>query len=346
MRTLTERELNRALLARQLLLERGRVPIPRALERIGGIQMQYAPSAYIGLWSRLEGFERPALDRALERRTVVQATLMRATIHLVSRADFWPMRLAIDEPLRGWWFRATKREGERSWLRGIDRRARELLRDRPMRRNELVGALGGDPKVWGGVGLWTALVRVPPSGTWASRRADRYGVAEDWIGPPTQITPSEARAHLVRRYLAAFGPASRDDIRSFTGLPLKAIDDALAAIATRSFVTTSGQALVDVRGAPLPGADTAAPVRFLPTWDATLLAHARRTQILPERHRPRIFGVKTPFSFPTFLVDGQVAGTWRLGDDGRIALEAFEPLTRRVRAELEDEAERLAAFHR
>ena len=113
-RELTERELNRALLARQLLLERARVPIPRSLERMCGLQDQYAPGGYIGLWTRLDGFQRDDLTRALERRSVVQATLMRATIHLVSRRDFWPFAIAIDEPLREWWFRATKRRGDGS----------------------------------------------------------------------------------------------------------------------------------------------------------------------------------------------------------------------------------------
>src|ERR687898_368682 len=108
MRTLTQRELNRALLARQLLLERARTPLPRALERIAGIQAQYAPSMYIGLWSRLEGFERGALTAALERRSVVQATPMRSTIHLVSKADSWPFALATREPRRESWLRAVR----------------------------------------------------------------------------------------------------------------------------------------------------------------------------------------------------------------------------------------------
>jgi hypothetical protein len=104
-RVLTQRELNRALLARQLLLERGRMSIPKALERIGGIQAQYAPAMYIGLWSRVERFERAALTRALERRTVIQATVMRATIHLVSKADYWPFTAAVRGPRAAWWQR-------------------------------------------------------------------------------------------------------------------------------------------------------------------------------------------------------------------------------------------------
>jgi hypothetical protein len=148
----------------------------------------------------------------------------------------------------------------------------------------------------------------------------------------------------VRRYLAAFGPAARADIATFTGLPLTTLDDVLRRLPLREFRSEDDERLLDVRGAPLPSPDTAAPVRFLPTWDATLLVHARRTQILPERHRPRIFNVRTPHSVNTFLVDGQVAGTWRY-EKGHVKITPFGRLSKSVREELEDEAERLAAFH-
>ena len=343
-RTLTERELNRALLARQLLLERAPLPVPRALERMGFLQNQYAPSGYIGLWSRVAGFERAHLTRALERRTVVQGTLLRATIHLVSRRDYWPVMTAIDDPLREWWFRVSKRGDDRRALRTIDRRARALLADQSLRRAEIMRALGLEGPDWGGVGLWTPLLRMPPSGTWEQRRADRYGVAEDWIGP-SNATADTGRDLLVRRYLAAFGPASRKDIASFTGLPMTLLSPVIERLPLRTFRDESEGELLDVRGAPLPAPDSPAPVRFLPTWDATLLVHARRTQILPERFRPLIFHTKNPQSAPTFLVDGQVAGTWK-HEAGTITMQPFEPLPRAVRRELETEATGLAALHR
>jgi hypothetical protein len=342
-RVLTEGELNRALLARQMLLERASIPIPRALERMGFLQDQYAPSGYIGLWSRVAGFERDALTRALERRAVVQGTLLRATIHLVSRRDYWPVVAAIDEPLRDWWFRTTKRRDEWHRLRAIDKRSRVLLAGRSLRRAEILDALDLAPPDWVGVGLWTPLVRVPPSGTWEHRRADRYGVAEDWIGPST-ATVAAGREILVRRYLSAFGPASRKDLASFTGLPAALLAPVIERLPLRTFRDETGGELIDVRGAPLPDADVAAPVRFLPTFDATLLVHARRTQILPERFRPLIFHTKNPQSAPTFLVDGQVAGTWK-HEGGKIALQPFAPLPRAVRRELEAEAVGLAALH-
>jgi hypothetical protein len=339
---LSQRELNRALLARQLLLERVRLPIPRTLERMCGLQDQYAPSGYIGLWTRLEGFRRGDLTRALERRTVIQATLMRATIHLASRRDFWPIAAAIDEPLREWWFRATKRRHEEKRLRTIDERGRAILANGPKRKKEILEELQIPTSDFVGVGLWTQLVRVPPSGTWENRRADLYGLADAWVGP-RDATAEEGQETLIRRYLAAFGPASRADIASFTGLPLNTIDSTTDRLSLRTFHAEGGEALLDVRGAPLPPPDTPAPVRFLPTFDATLLVHARRTQILPERYRPSIFSTKMPQSIGTFLVDGQVAGTWR-SEGGRVATVAFEPLPKVARREVEQEAAALGAF--
>jgi hypothetical protein len=307
-----------------------------------GLQDQYAPSGYIGLWTRLDGFRRDGLTRALERRSVVQATLMRATIHLVSRRDFWPFAIAIDEPLREWWFRATKRRGEEKRLRAIDARGRALLARGPKRKKEILEKLKIPASDFVGVGLWTHLVRVPPSGTWENRRADLYGLAETWVGPQ-DATASEGRELLIRRYLAAFGPASRADIASFTGLPLKTIDAVTARLPLRIFRTEDDEQLLDVPGAALPPPDAPAPVRFLPTWDASLLVHARRTEILPERFRPRIFNTKMPQSIGTFLVDGQVAGTWRL-EGGHVMTSAFEPFSRVAKRAVEQEAAALAAF--
>jgi hypothetical protein len=187
-------------------------------------------------------------------------------------------------------------------------------------------------------------VRVPPSGTWERRRADLYGLAEEWVGPEPALSELDARAYLVRRYLAAFGPASRNDVAKWAGVRVGALAEAIDGLALRRFRDEQGRELLDLPRAPLPPAETPAPVRFLPTWDATLLVHARRTGILDEQHRKRIFHVRNPQSERTFLVDGRVAGAWR-HDDGRVALEPFGRLPRGARAELEQEAERLAAFH-
>ena len=339
MRTLTESELNRALLARQLLLERARTPLPRALERTGGIQAQYAPSMYIGLWSRLDGFERGALTAALERRSVVQGTLMRSTIHLVSKGDYWPFALATRAARRESWQRAAPDRASPRAMAGAARRLRSAL-DGTVSRKELE-QLVGKPRA-NAINAWIDLVRVPPSGTWERRRADLYAAAEDWVGDPPAI--ADPAVHLVRRYLAGFGPAARKDVASFTGLPPAELRPLLDGMRLRRFRAEDGEELLDLPRAPLPDPETPAPPRFLPTWDATLLVHARRTGVLPEEHRPRIFSSRNPHSFPTFLVDGRVAGTWR-HEGGAVRLEPFGRLDAATRRELKQEADRLTEFH-
>jgi hypothetical protein len=338
--TLTQRDLNRALLARQLLLERAKTPIPKALDRIGGIQAQYAPSMYIGLWSRLAGFEREQLTRALERGTVVQGTLMRATIHLVSKGDYWLCAAGIRKGQREWWLRVHGRGIDPRELNADARKVRRAMKGKTLGRPELEEVLG---KRLGLSGLALDLVRVPPSGTWERRRADLYAVAEDWVGPEN-ATPEEGIEHLVRRYLQGFGPATRNEIADWAGLNVTAMKPALERLELRRFLNEQGKELLDLPRAPLPDPETPAPPRFLPVWDATLLVHARRTGILPEQFRPRIFNVKNAQSVNTFLIDGQVAGTWRY-EQARIELEPFGRLPKQARAELNEEAERLAAFH-
>jgi hypothetical protein len=301
---------------------------------MAGIQNQYAPNAYIRLWSCLENFERDDLTHALERRRVVQATLMRATIHLVSRRDFWPFALGIRRAQQEWLMRVNK-----------DVRADEAAAAAERLRVFLAGGTRSRKEVGdvGASGAWLQLVRVPPSGTWEKRRADLFAAAEDWLGVP-DVTPEDGLVHLVRRYLGGFGPASRKDVASFTGVPATQLVPALDRLRLRRFRDEQGGELLDLPRAPLPDPDTPAPVRFLPTWDAALLVHARRTGVMPEEYRPIVFHTKLPPSMPTFLVDGHVAGSWRF-DGERVRLEPFGRLTRQARRELEDEAERLAVFH-
>lgn len=342
-RVLTTRHLNRALLARQGLLEPFRSPVPKLLERIGGIQAQYAPSMYVGLWSRRAGFERRQLDTALEQRTVVQGTLLRSTIHLVSAADWWPMAIGIRAARRQWHLRtASAKDGpnERGWQE-IAAIARQAFAGGSLHRRQLDELLGSTERA--GVGLWLDLVRVPPSGTWAHRAADLFASAEDWIGEPT-VTEADGVELLVRRYLGGFGPAAPAEIANWAGIPVTLVSRALPRLELRRFRSEQGKGLVDLPKLPLPDPCTPAPVRFLPTWDATLLVHARRTQVLPEAYRPKIFHTKNPHSANTFIVDGAVAGTWRL-DGARIKVEEFAPLAAAARRAVDDEAQRLAAFH-
>jgi hypothetical protein len=273
---------------------------------------------------------------------------MRGTIHVVSARDFWPFAVGIRRAGRQWWLPVRKPHAELVDLDAAAAALRDFVRGTTRTRDELVRRLNvfdppGAPAnlAWSGVDV--DLVRAPPSGTWAKRRAHTFALAEDWLGPPN-ADEDAGLERLARRYLGAFGPATRNELADWAGVPVAFFKDVLARTPLRRFAAEDGGELLDVPRAPLPDAETPAPIRFLPTWDAALLVHARRTGILPEAYRPRIFNTKAPQSFGTFLVDGAVAGTWRF-DGGRIVTEPFERLSRQTRAELRDESERLAAFH-
>ena len=340
-RTLTARELNRAVLARQLLLERAALHPERAAGQVAGLQTQYAPSGYIGLWSRTAGFERSSLTEALVKGTVVQAWMMRCTIHMVAASDHGPWTAAVREVRRDWWRRTAKPPADLDMAAVADV-VRRYLTDGPLRQTEIQARLAADgfPKIaWQGTQLWLDLVRVPPAGTWSTPRAHVYGLADL---PP--VDADEGRNRLVTRYLSAFGPASAKDVGLFCGWTVTASRGVLDRLELRRFRDESGGELVDVPDAPLPPADTPAPARFLGQWDAVLLTHARRARILPERFRPRVFATSMPQSVPTFLVDGQVAGTWR-HRDGAVRWEAFEALTPSAARAVDEEAERLTAWY-
>ncbi len=343
---LTVRHLNRALLQRQMLLERSADPLPRVVERMGGIQLQYAPSGYIGLWSRMRDFTRPMLTRALEDRSVIQGTLLRGTIHTVSAEDYWPMLAGIRRINREWYGRIAAPA-----LAGVDmdaavRTARELLSHGPMRFAALSAALnerGFPMAAVKALGFSMDLVRVPPSGTWDARRADLYALSEWWT-PRMEVDEDDGIEHLIRRYLGAFGPAPARDIASWMGVTVRQMKHVLDRMELVTHLDEAGKPLLDLPALDLPDPETPAPPRFIGVWEAMLLVHARRTQVLPEEYRPRIFSTKTPHSFNTFLLDGQVAGTWRFSD-GEVALDPFRPLTRAERAGLEEEAAGLVVLH-
>jgi hypothetical protein len=347
-RVLTDLHLNRALLARQLLLRRVRLPLPRVLDLVAGLQAQYAPSMYLAFWSRIEGFERPELTAALEGRRVIQATLMRATIHLVSARDYWPLALAVGDARRSWWLASRRGVVTDDEMVAAAAELHERLSQGPMRRKEIDAAIGRE--LAAGVGFWLDLVRVPPSGTWEHRRADLFALASWWLpagASSGERTTGERAAdeHLVRRYLGGFGPATAGEVANWAGLPIGRVLPTLQRLDLRQFESEDGQQLFDLPRAPLPGPHTAAPVRFLPVWEALLLVHARRKQVLAEEHRPLLFTSKNPHSLNTFLVDGKVAGTWRY-HAGEVRPEPFAPLEPAAERDVAQEAERLSAFHR
>jgi hypothetical protein len=344
-RVLSTRELNRALLARQLLLKRTTLSVPKALEQLGGIQAQYAPSSYIRLWTNLRRFAMADLDRHLEKRSVVQGTLMRSTIHLVSARDYWAFAEGIGPSRQEWWQRTWGKEFSRRQIDGIARRLDRQLTGRVWPRKELDALMRShSTTVWSGA--WVALVRVPPSGTWQRRRADLFQRAAEWIGD-SDADEGAGLQHLLRRYLGGFGPARLADAAHWAGVTVPKMTSAAERMTLRTFRDEDGRLLHDLPRAPLPPAETVAPIRFLPTWDATLLVSERRAQILPEKYRPMVFSTKTPHSVGTILVDGAVAGSWRAeraAEKAILRYTPFEGLTAAADRELRDEAAGLLRF--
>jgi hypothetical protein len=297
----------------------------------------------IGLWTRLEGLDRDALTRALERRRVVQGTLLRSTIHLVTPGDWWPWAAATRERRREEWLRTRKDVATAKEMAGIARTVRARIGDGSITRKDLQELIAKGAPGISAINAWLDLVRVPPSGTWDRRRADIFALAEEWIGPDPAPTKGEATRSLVEAYLRAFGPGTAAEAADWAGLPIGAVKAALADVKLRRFRSEDGAELLDLPRLPLPDPETPAPARLLPVWDATTLVHARRTQILPEEHRAKVFNTKTPQSMHTFTVDGQVAGSWKL-EKGKVKLQPFGRVDKSSRRELEGEGERLAAF--
>jgi hypothetical protein len=338
-RVLTRRELNRALLARQLLLERGSLSVQRTVERLCALQAQYSPSPYIALWSRLTDFRKDALTRALARKQVVRATLMRITLHLVSARDY-PYLAAL-------WMPATQEMTARvsaAQLADLSARVQALART-PTTHAE-IEAIAADEMG----GRWRTrclapLVHLPPSGTWRFHGRPQLQVMEEYLGAELPSRDDGAE-RLVSRYLAAFGPASQTDLLRFAGMRVRDVSPGLERLRLRSFRDESGRLLLDLPRAPLPDAKTKAPVRFLPKWEHALLAYDDRTRILPQELQPTVIG-RNGDVLPTFLVDGVVAGMWaveRKRDKATLRLEPFAPLPRKTRTELEDEGERLVRW--
>jgi hypothetical protein len=339
-RTLSLRELNRATLARQLLLERRRLGVVPALERVAGLQAQWAPATYVGLWTRVDGFRRETLERALMREHAVRAILMRGTVHLVSRRDYGVFGSAVSAP---GWLRPESAELADSVHDSLLEFGRE-----PRTRAEVFAWLREEHGIDhdGGNGLWYGLRTVgrlthaPESGMWKQPRETRFVL----IGHE-QVDPRPARVELVRRYLGAFGPATRADIAEWSGLRVRDIDPALEALEPlRRFSDERGRELLDLPRAPLPAGDSSAPVRFLPRFDNLVLSHADRTRVIADEYRGTVIHGGGMVE-STFVVDGFVAGMWRV-EKGRVLVEPFAPIPRLWRRAVEDERARLESWLR
>lgn len=355
-----------------MLLARERVPVATAIERLGALQAQFSPAPYVALWSRLEHFTISDLEKALASKKVVKATLMRGTLHICSARDHAYYALAAREARKRVWgtvenalFRyfGTELPPGRARTVGDPKKIHaSVLRfaaRTPRSREELVEFLSKTTDlpttitqhlVWSFVATYGGLVHAPPSGSWAFRRSGSLISARSWLGEAKPPAFEAAVQHSVRRHLGAFGPASLDDISSWTHIRVPPIRDAIAALGSkvRAFRGETGITLYDLVASPRPAADTEAPVRFLPKWDSTLLAYvpADRVRILPEKYRKAVI-IKNGDVAQTFLVDGFVAGTWetaRTPKETVLTLRPFAKLSRATVAALTAEGDRLGRF--
>src|SRR5881227_3508622 len=332
-RVLTLRELNRALLARQLLLERRRLGVQQAVERLCAIQAQWPPSPYIGLWSRLVGFEKEQLTRALAQHRVVKTQLFRITLHITSARDY-PYFFAVWGPAA----RDRTPGVATDKLEELSQRVRAAALERPITQDEVEELAAEEMGFRWRTRTLTPLVHLPPGGTWSHYGRVQLRAMEAVLG--VELPSREDGAErLVRRYLTAFGPATQQDLQRFGGLRVGDIRAGLERVELRRFHDERGRVLLDVPDAPLPPGDTPAPVRFLPKWDSALLAYAppERVRILPEHYRKTVIR-KNGDVLPTFLVDGFVAGSWSV-ERKRVKLDSFERLPRNIHAELAAEGE-------
>ena len=334
-RVLTQRDLNRATLARQLLLTRARLGVVPALERVAGLQSQLAATAYVGLWTRLDAFRPQALDRALLSGRAVRGLLMRGTVHTVAAADFASFGTALAGDPPAWVTPELEEIAER-----VAQPLREFCSE-PRTRGEVLGWLEREHGVPndGSNGIWYA-VRL-------RARIAHSAEASRWRAPihnPTFVALEQrdedgeaARAAIVRRYLAAFGPATRAEISGWSGLKVGRFAHLLDGL--RAFRDDRGRELLDLPRAPRPPADTPAPVRLLPKFDNVLID---RQRVLPDDYRTLVVRKNADVQ-PTFTVDGYVAGVWRV-EKKNVVTEAFAPLPRVARRELEDEVSRLGSW--
>ena len=353
---LTLRALNRAMLARQMLLERQKVGVVEAIERLAALQAQWSPSPYMALCSRLREFEREDLWNAIEKRhTVVRARLMRGTLHLVSARDFYAYAVATQDLQRGAWNRLQIG-------RGVDPEAVARIaiasaktprakEDVLARVTKTVGTLGGpfDWLIWRFVSAHADLITAPPGGHWQYGGTDApYVSARHWIKGGARPAEDAAIERLIRRCVGAFGPVTLADIAKFAGQVPARIRPVLERIAPALAMFTDEQrrTLYDLPRAPRPDPETPAPVRLLPRYDEMAIAYQHRDRVMPERHRARIYS-KNAIVEAVLLVDGFGAGTWglqRMKDEAVVRIEPFAPLSRGDRAAASAEGERLARF--
>ena len=353
MSVVSARALGRATLARQMLLAREKHDVVDAVERLGGLQAQLPRPPFVALWARLDGFTRDRLHDAVRARTVVRATMMRGTLHLVSARDFVRFRAALQPMLSASMAAVLRERFMAEFLTPVTAAARALLAAQPRTfealRAELSRAFPGiDERALGyAVRMHVPLVQVPDEAMeWGWDIGPAFALADAWLGTPVPTFDDGALAALVRRYLGAFGPATPADMQCWSGLKgLRTTFDAM-----RDELVTlrdaRGRELFDLPDAPRPDEDVDAPPRLLPEFDSLVLSFDDRTRVIADAHRPIVVSKNLQVA-ATFLVDGVVAGTWKVTRARGVATlvaTPFAAVRTRDRRTLEREGEALLRF--
>jgi hypothetical protein len=348
---LSPRALNRALLERQLLLRRVEMPATAMIEHLVGLQAQEPPNPYIALWSRLDGFQPEELSQLLADRHVVRATLMRGTIHLVTAADGLTLRPVLQSVME----RTLASTAFARDIAGVDYGAlvatgRALLEEQPRTRAELTPLLAERFPGYKADSLAMAVsylvptIQVTPRGLWRRSGQARLTTIESWLGRP--LAADSSPDEVVLRYLAAFGPATTADMRTWSRLT--GLREVIERLRPRliTFRDEKGRELFDLPDAPRPDAETPAPPRFLPEYDNVVLSHDDRARIIVHNHWPALLRGKNGH-IGSFLVDGVVAGAWKITPERSAAtlqVIPLAPLSTTDESAVAEEGARLLAF--
>lgn len=344
---LSDRALNRAMLARQMLLERRHISVAEVLAHLIGLQGQNHNAPYVGLWSRIEGFAVSDLEILLQERKAVRGTLMRGTLHVALAEDFLAIRPLLQPVLERIFNANHKKRLPGADIAEIRRLGLALLDEEALSAGalgkKLAEAMPGHAANEMGMAprILDDLVHVPPAGLWGATGAPLLRTARSWLGR----APGEGMAmtELVRRYLAAFGPASKADFTAWSGLRgAEAFEQLRPDLMV--FAGEDGRELFDLPEAPRPDADSEAPARLLADYDNILIGYAERSRIADPRHLTHVMTINGIFN-PTFTIDGFVHGLWKLttGPTPMVTLRWFLPLRRKDEAELRREARSLLA---
>jgi hypothetical protein len=351
-RALSLRELNRSTLTRQFLLERADLPVLDTVKRLVALQAQLAQPPFVGLWTRLANFARDDLAAHIEDKQIVKATFLRGTLHLMTADDYLQFRASLQPVLTSALEGIVKQRGAVVDVPRLVDAVREFMVEQPRSFAEITTLLtglvpDGDPGAMRyAVRTHLPMVQVPVQKRWSYPGNPQFTLAEGWLD--TTLPSVERLPELVKRYLAAFGPATARDMETWSYLTdLQPVFDRLRPeLAVYHTEQRSRSELFDLSDAQIVAADTLAPVRFLPEFDNLLLAHQDRTRVVPNAHRVKVY-LPGLCVAATVLIDGFVGATWtseRLKDTARLVISPFAGLSKNVRSALIDESERLVRF--